>query len=97
MGASGSTFVDFGAGSDHASTNVTGQAAILGTSLCEAWLDPTRAASQATGRTEDEHEMAAGMLGVVCNALVAGTGFTITVTSNGGLMYGKFAVSWVWV
>lgn len=94
MGASGSTIVDFGAGADHASVAVGGQGAIVAGSLCEAWLDPTRAST--TPRTVDEHVMAAAMLGVTCSLIVAGVGFTINATGSSGRLIGQFAVSWVW-
>lgn len=94
MGATGSTTVDFGTGADHASVAVTGQGGIVGGSLCEAWLDPTRAPT--ASHTVDEHVMGIALAGVVCRDIVAATGFTIVMTSNSGRLFGIFAVSWVW-
>jgi hypothetical protein len=96
MGASGQTVVDFGAapGSDRATVAVTGQTGILASSLCESWLDATVAAT--ADHSPDEHSMASTQVGITCQAIVAGTGFTIVAASAIGPITGKFNVAWVW-
>jgi hypothetical protein len=73
MGAQGTTTLDFGAfpGKSDASVTVTGQTAISGTSLVEAWLYP----SATSDHTADEHLLET--IRVVAGNIVAGTGFTI--------------------
>ncbi len=100
MGAQGQGIIDFGAfpGSDIATLVITGQAAILAGSLCEAWLDAT--ASATTDHSVDEHIAESGNMTILCKAIVAGTGFTIvakTVMDTAGInIYGKWNVAWVW-
>jgi hypothetical protein len=81
-GAQGSTTVNFGAfpGAGYASVAVTGQAAILGTALVEAWILPVATADH----TSDEHIFET--LRCVAADIVAGTGFTIHVFNNNRLM-----------
>jgi len=96
--ATGQTVIDFGAfpGSDRATVAVTGQSSILATSLVEAWLDATVAGT--ADHSPDEHSMAAaGGVGITCQAIVAGTGFTIVGASSIGRVVGKFNVAWAWV
>jgi len=95
MGAQGTTTVDFGAGfTDLATKVVIGQAAIIGTSLVEAWLDPTQPVT-ATPNTQDEHVYAE--IDVRVKDLVVGTGFTITARARGPYGFsGIWNVSWVW-
>ncbi len=95
MGASGSTTVNFGAypGTDEVSLAITGQANIQATSLVEAWLDPTRAAT--ADHSSDEHIVAD--IDVRCSAIIAGTGFTINAVTRGLAQYGVWNVSWVWL
>jgi hypothetical protein len=94
MGASGSTTVNFGAfpGDGIATVAITGQSGILSGSKCEAFLDPTQ--PDTVDHLSDEHLVAD--IDIRCNALVAGTGFTINAVSRGGLQYGQWNVSWVW-
>jgi hypothetical protein len=94
MGAQGSAIVDFGATyTDIAKKVITGQAGILGTSLVEAWIDATIAAT--ADHSPDEHLVCD--LDVFCQTIVAGTGFTIVLWARGtSLSYGKWNVSWVW-
>lgn len=94
--ATGQAIVDFGAfpGTDVATLAITGQAAILGSSLVEAWIDATVAAT--ADHSPDEHLM--GDLDVFCQSIVVGTGFTIKLVARGkNRAYGKWNVSWVWV
>lgn len=100
MGATGTASITFGAfpGADQASVAVTGQSGILSTSRVEAWIDPTQ------GGTSDHSvgEHATAPLDVRCEAVVAGTGFTITVTVRdqgvvAQLAYGAWSIAWVWV
>lgn len=74
MGAQGTAILDFGAfpGASDASVAVTGQAAITGTSLVEAWLRPVDTADH----TADEHLVVE--MTVRAHSIVVGTGFTIT-------------------
>ena len=96
MGASGQIVIDFGAapGSDRATVALIGQAAILAGSLCEAWIDATHAAT--ADHTQDEHSMAAAGIGITCQTIVAGTGFTIVAASAVGMVIGKWNLNWVW-
>ena len=98
MGAQGQAVIDFGVapGDERATVAIIGQAAILASSLVEAWLDATVAAT--ADHTPDEHSMAAaGGVGITCQTIVAGTGFTIVASSErAGMMIGKFNVAWVW-
>lgn len=97
-GHTGAAVLDFGAspGSDRATLVVVGQTGILSSSRCLAWLDAIAAAT--ADHTQDEHSMAAaGGVGLTCQALVAGTGFTIVASSERyGPMIGKFNVLWMW-
>lgn len=73
MGAQGTTTVNFGTfpGSYDTSVAVTGQAAIVGGSLCEAWLFPTATADHSA----DEHLLEP--IKVIAGNVSAGVGFTI--------------------
>jgi hypothetical protein len=98
MGAAGSSLVDFGAfpGTDSATVAVTGQGAILSNSKVEAYLDAATAAT--ADHSSDEHVAESGNISVLCQNVIAGTGFTIIAQANGKFrMYGKWNVSWVWV
>ena len=73
MATQGTATVDFGAfpGSSHATVDVTGQTAILSTSLVEAWIMPKDTADHLA----DEHVVES--IRVVAGAPTAGVGFTI--------------------
>lgn len=73
MGAQGTTTVDFGAfpGGYDATATVTGQAAIVGGSLAEAWLWPVATADHSA----DEHLLEP--IRVLAYNVSAGVGFTI--------------------
>lgn len=77
----------------YATAAVTGQAAILSGSKCEAYFmgDTT------TDHSADEHILAASMMDLVCGDIVAGTGFTIHAWAREkqGLV-GSWTVQWVW-
>jgi hypothetical protein len=95
VATTGVATVDFGAfpGSSDATTVVTGQAGILGTSYAEAWLTPIATADH----SEDEHMVE--QIDVFVAALVAATGFTIRAFSRSRgdtRLYGLFSVAWVW-
>lgn len=110
MGNQGSTTISFGVapGTDVARVTIIGQAGILATSLCEAWIDATQPTGAPPGsdHSADEHSIMASMCGVTCQNIVAGAGFDIVVTYRGegsgrggrptGLVNGQFTVSWVW-
>jgi hypothetical protein len=71
--AQGTATLDFGAypGASDASVAVTGQTAITGSSLVEAWIFP----AATTDHSADEHWVES--LRVFAGNVVAGTGFTI--------------------
>jgi hypothetical protein len=92
--STGSAVVDFGAGKggDTSSpTLITGQAGILATSKCQAWIDAT---GSTPDHSVDEHIMATAIIGVACSTIVPGAGFTITATTQYGAVSGKFNVIW---
>lgn len=73
MATQGTATLNFGAfpGASDAQVTVTGQAAITGTSLVEAWLVPADTADH----TADEHWVES--IKVMAGNIVPGTGFTI--------------------
>jgi hypothetical protein len=93
MGASGTATLDFGTapGSNEASVDITGQAAILAGSETDAWIVAT-----ATGdHTANDAAYAAALVGISTGALVAGTGFTVYGRSV-EKMQGTFNLQWAW-
>jgi hypothetical protein len=97
--ATGTATLDFGAfpGTDLASVAVTGQAAILNTSLVEAWLFP----ATTTDHSVDEHLVET--IRVIAGPPTAGSGFTIYGVNTSQIgqgrgvnPYGKFNVAWAW-
>lgn len=78
--------------SETASVVVTGQAGILAGSHVEAFFMAETTADNGA----DEHEEAAAICPLVCGAVVAGTGFTITAHPIAALGVGTFAVRWVY-
>lgn len=94
MGAQGSDVIDFGAnGASDATLVITGQAAILGTSLAEAWIIPADSADHLA----DEHLVEP--IQVYAMSIVAGTGFTIRAIYRGlgdTMAFGRWNVGWVW-
>ena len=95
MGATGTAIVDFGAfpGTDIATLAITGQSSITGSSMVEAYLDPT--AADTADHSSDEHLVAD--IDVRCSALVAAAGFMINLIGRDSIHYGKWNVIWVWV
>jgi hypothetical protein len=112
VGATGTTTVDFGAfpGKSDASVAVTGQTAILPSSIVEAWLYPVATADHSV----DEHMIET--IKVFAANIVAGDGFTIYAINpdkniggeyhsinfdgyGGGdtRLYGLWTVAWAWV
>lgn len=103
MGAQGSTTIDFGAspGAFDATSVVTGQALILGSSLVEAWLIPVATSDHSV----DEH-LVDGPVQIEAGAIVAATGFTIyaRAPNNPGAgpkadairLTGQWSIAWVW-
>lgn len=95
MGAFGTAVIDFGAypGSSQATVSVAGQASILTSSACEAWIRPQDATAD---HSVDEHVVE--QLKIVAGSIVAGVGFTIyaEVFGQGAFAYGTFNVNWVW-
>jgi len=93
MGASGTAVLNFGATPvDEASIVVTGQAGIAAGSHVEAFFMRETSADNSL----EEHEEAAALCGLVCGAIVAGTGFTIFAHTLAMLGIGQFNVRWVW-
>jgi len=92
--ATGTATIDFGAfpGSNEASVAVTGQAAISGTSKCEAWI---MADDTTVDHTAADHRYLAVFVGLTCGTPTAATGFTIYARSTEKLQ-GTFALRWVW-
>lgn len=91
-GAQGTATIDFGTGGQVASVAVTGQAAISLTSSAAAFFQ----GNDSTADNSDyQHMMAPLAIQCVCNAIVAGTGFTINAFSQWKLT-GTFTVRWVW-
>lgn len=95
MPGTGTTTVDFGAypGKPEASVVVTGQAGILVTSMVEAYINPKATANH----SEDEHIIEHIGVFVPSSLIVAGTGFTIKVQTQGLRLYGLYTINWVWV
>ena len=89
---SGSVAIDFGAtpGTNFVSVDVTGQAAITGTSKVKAYK-----AIQATA-THNEYEHIVVPLNLSVGNIVAGTGFTVYATTDLRLD-GTFNINWEWV
>jgi hypothetical protein len=86
--------VDFGSGggTSQASVDVTGQTAILSTSVPKAWI-----ASDATAaRNSVEHRMFAAVSSVTCGTVTEGVGFTVYVTTMALRVNGTFQVRWSW-
>lgn len=84
--AQGTATIVFGSGALEASTIVTGQTAITGTNLVEAWaswngIDDSNWVEQMTIRA---------------GKIVAGTGFTILVKPATGMAFGSYTINWVW-
>lgn len=81
MGAQGTTTVNFGAfpGGSDAAVVVTGQTAITGTSLVEAWLFPAATADH----TADEHVVES--IKVMAGNVSPGVGFTVYAVNTSTL------------
>jgi len=93
MGATGTATVAFGATPTvEGSIAVTGQGAILTTSLAEAWVMGDSTATN----NEQDHIQAGTLLRCTCNIPTAGVGFTIFCDAIGGLITGDLKVKWVW-
>lgn len=93
MGAQGTATIDFGATPvDEATVVITGQTGIVAGSHAEAFFMKDSTADNGT----DEHEEAAALCPLVCESIVAGTGFTIRAMPIAALGTGQFSVRWVW-
>ncbi len=93
MGAQGSATLDFGATpAEEATVVVTGQAGIIAGSHVEAFFMKETSADNGV----DGHEEAAALCPLVCESIVAGTGFTIRAMPIAMLGLGQFTVRWVW-
>jgi hypothetical protein len=96
MAASGTAVLDFGSfpGTDVATIAVTGQAAILTSSLVEAWIIPEATALH----SEDEVVMLTPFVFVSAPAslIIAGTGFSIRGVCHDDFLWGTVKVGWAW-
>ena len=90
MGAQGTTTADFGTGKTDVKVSVTGQSAITGTSLADAWVFPIAT----TNNTADD-TVFDDLTCVACN-VQAGVGFDIVVKCNHGFAHGIHTIGWVW-
>ena len=93
--ATGTATIDFGAhpGSNEANVAVTGQALILATSKCEAFI---MADDTSTDHTASDHRYADLFMSLTCGTPTVSTGFTIYARSMEKLS-GQFTIRWVWV
>lgn len=88
----GSATVDFTAtGTDEASVAVAGQTGVAVDSIIHAWVGGTTADNDA-----DAHLLAARLLAVTIESVVAGTGFTIRVLNENNAATKTFNVYWEW-
>lgn len=93
MPGQGTAVIDFGSTPvSEASVAVTGQASILAGSQVEAFMQ----GSSTVDNTATDHRFAGVAFRILCDDIVAGTGFTIYVTSISGLATGTFNIRWVW-
>lgn len=87
----GTVTLDFGAapGTNVITANVTGETDIPADALVEAWL--------MTDSTADHnaYEHAVVPIKLACGSVVAGTGFTVTASTDWRLT-GEFTARWVW-
>jgi hypothetical protein len=89
----GTATIDFGSTPVTEGTiAVTGQAAILATSLIEAFM---LEASTADNTTTD-HKSLAWAACCWVESIIAGTGFTIRLILRAGMAKGTYKVQWVW-
>ena len=86
----GTALVNFGTGSDTASTVITGQTNILSTSVLHVTISPVVTSNNGI----DEHWVE--NLTVAAGNIVAGTGFTIYMKCEIGRAYGNYNVAWAW-
>ena len=91
-GAAGTALVDFGAGNgkDSASVAVTGQGAIVATSVVQTWIALTATADHSA----DEHLVEE--IEALAGTIVPGTGFTITALTRNRPLTGQWTVAWTW-
>lgn len=90
MSQQGSATIDFGTGNTDAKVTVTGQTAILGTNLVEAWLSGAATANNLADAGFAEQ------LQVYAGDIVAGVGFTIYALVPSGRAFGQYVTNWVW-
>ena len=88
----GTATINFGAGSNEASVNVTGQTTISNTSKTDVFI---MADDTTSDHTAKDHRYLAALAGFTCGTPTAATGFTIYATSTQNLK-GTFQVRWVW-
>lgn len=87
----GDAVVDFGATpSTEATVTITGQAAVTSTSTIDAFIQ----GSSTADNTATDHRFAGVSFRLLADDIVAGTGFTIYVTTISGLATGTFNIKW---
>ena len=95
--AQGTTTINFGPfpGSQSATGVVTGQAAILSTSLAEAWVWPN---VDTADHPAAEQQMDWQRIQVAVLSITPGVGFTIAAQLYPGNanLYGQYTIAWVW-
>ena len=90
MGAQLEVEVDFGTGATQAVANITGQATIIVTSDCEAWV----MGATTTDHNADEHLIAD--FRCECGIPTAGVGYPIYVFCDNGTQKGLWKIQTVW-
>lgn len=92
--ATGTATIDFGAapGANETSVAVTGQASILTTSKCEAFVMGEDTSSD---HTASDHRYFGTLAALTCGTPTLATGFTIYARSVHKLT-GTWSVRWVW-
>jgi len=90
----GTVEIDFGPfpGANEAFAVVAGQASILATSNCEAFV---MADDTTVDHSASDHRYFTALAGLACGTPTAGVGFPIHATSTEKLQ-GLFKVHWVW-
>jgi hypothetical protein len=89
-GTTGTVVVDFGTGKLDTSAVVTGHAAIVSGSRCNAWLSGVASANNLVDAGFAEP------LDMLAGDIVVGTGFTVYVFCRSGRAFGQYNVNWSW-
>jgi len=92
-GATGQIIIDFDNGNSIASNVVTGQSAIVSTSVPRFYVLGT---SSTSTHNQTEHQLADILFSLSCSNINVGTGFTVTAISKTGILRGAWLVNWIW-